>query len=1028
MINFTGNTKKRVVNLGNKKSNDNTNYLEKTRLQRQQREEQRKRESSSLVLQSYIRRYLDLSRQNISLNQGWKNQTNHWKNQDDWFNWISIFLFSCKWGRPKQNLNNTHNQLTLFYEGLRYNSTSPSKYDIDSYQYNLLVRNLINLIDCLNNTKNSISCVSIICDCISILVHEYSRGEYEYPDLILCLSKHLQNNEVPCEPMNKILKLIFDINVKDSYEHFIGFLSIPNIFGSLNTEDCLNLLETIRKQIPNGNSILISKSLDNTQKINFLDNVLIIHGNCQFITSDFLVIGLLLSTISFSIKDKTSLDEDDFEEEGLDRKDLSNNEDLSTSRDSNTLLIVNSSIIERLQVLYSAKFIKQAIEYFTSLNDELSQLSLHIFATLTYLIPAAKSKLCILTTITPGSYKWFYNQLRKHPIYEFFEQKYQENYDYLRYEDLVKLYLKLTENSITTFWKTLYTFEELYSYWLIVSNDLESFSEDKLSLQDVSEFLKFLKGLCLTLIFNNTNAYLFNEFAKLKDISVSLLNQLYAKNSRLRFLPDNFWKPNELFFNIDNMLQLIIEEEERRNEMEIDSLDNESDTENYNDGIPLHGNSSKKPKFPKANSDTLSKLELLKRLPYFISFKDRVKVLQALITMDRDRLMGSDSFSFFQAPKRLKADIRRESLFEDAFNNFHKCGSDFKHTLSVTLFNEQGGQEAGIDGGGITKEFLTSVATEGFQPDGKFHLFKETSENQLYPSDEIFKKLSKRIDMQEQQQNLLFLRFLGNIIGKCLYENVLIDLSFAPFFLNKWCSFHKGHNSMKNSINDLNYLDRELFANLLKLTNMDSKELDQLDLNFTIDEKIDGSSYTFDLLPPNGNQTKVDQSNRLNYIHQISNFRLNQSLHIQTRYFLSGLFEIISSNWLSMFDGNELQMLISGGESDVNIQDWKENVEYGGYFDDDMTVVYFWEVIREMSPEERFKLIKFVTSVSRAPLLGFGSLNPKFGIRNAGRSSDRLPTASTCVNLLKLPDYQDKELVRSKLLYAINTEARFDLS
>ena len=129
-----------------------------------------------------------------------------------------------------------------------------------------------------------------------------------------------------------------------------------------------------------------------------------------------------------------------------------------------------------------------------------------------------------------------------------------------------------------------------------------------------------------------------------------------------------------------------------------------------------------------------------------------------------------------------------------------------------------------------------------------------------------------------------------------------------------------------------------------------------------------------------------------------------------------------------MFDASELQMLISGGENDVNIQDWKENVEYGGYFDDDTTVVYFWEVISEMSPEERFKLIKFVTSVSRAPLLGFGSLNPKFGIRNAGRSIDRLPTASTCVNLLKLPDYQDKELVRSKLLYAINTEARFDLS
>ena len=54
-----------------------------------------------------------------------------------------------------------------------------------------------------------------------------------------------------------------------------------------------------------------------------------------------------------------------------------------------------------------------------------------------------------------------------------------------------------------------------------------------------------------------------------------------------------------------------------------------------------------------------------------------------------------------------------------------------------------------------------------------------------------------------------------------------------------------------------------------------------------------------------------------------------------------------------MFDASELQMLISGGENRCEYpQDWKENVEYGGYFDDDTTVVYFWEVISEMTPEE----------------------------------------------------------------------------
>lgn len=215
---------------------------------------------------------------------------------------------------------------------------------------------------------------------------------------------------------------------------------------------------------------------------------------------------------------------------------------------------------------------------------------------------------------------------------------------------------------------------------------------------------------------------------------------------------------------------------------------------------------------------------------------------------------------------------------------------------------------------------------------------------------------------------------------------------------------------------------------LMKLVKMPEQELDSLDLNFTVNETLKGKNYVFDLLPPNGENTKLNLSNKLSYIHQISNFKLNQSLHIQTKYFIEGLFGLISSSWLSMFDSFELQMLISGGQNDINILDWKNNVEYGGYLDSDITVRYFWEVVAEMTPDERFALIKFVTSVSRAPLLGFGSLNPKFGIRNSGSDTSRLPTASTCVNLLKLPDYRNKELIRSKLLYAIEAEAGFDLS
>jgi ubiquitin-protein ligase E3 C len=45
-----------------------------------------------------------------------------------------------------------------------------------------------------------------------------------------------------------------------------------------------------------------------------------------------------------------------------------------------------------------------------------------------------------------------------------------------------------------------------------------------------------------------------------------------------------------------------------------------------------------------------------------------------------------------------------------------------------------------------------------------------------------------------------------------------------------------------------------------------------------------------------------------------------------------------------------------------------------------------------------------------------------------GDTNLQLPTSSTCVNLLKLPDYKDKETLREKLMYAINAGAGFDLS
>ncbi|KAK6591263.1 HECT-domain-containing protein [Botrytis cinerea] len=240
-------------------------------------------------------------------------------------------------------------------------------------------------------------------------------------------------------------------------------------------------------------------------------------------------------------------------------------------------------------------------------------------------------------------------------------------------------------------------------------------------------------------------------------------------------------------------------------------------------------------------------------------------------------------------------------------------------------------------------------------------------------------------------------------------------------------------------LNDLRDLDEGLYQGLLKLKNYPGN-VEDFSLDFTITDQIpngmpDGRAkvITRDLMP-NGSNIPVTNENRLLYIAYVVRHRLHIQPYELTQAFLRGLGQIINPSWLSMFNQVELQTLISGETSDININDLRKNTQYGGVYQigydgrEHPTIRMFWQVMEEFKDEDRRKVLKYVTSTPRAPLLGFASLNPQFSIRDSSSDEDRLPSASTCVNLLKLPRYQSKEKLREKLLYAVNAGAGFDLS
>jgi hypothetical protein len=128
----------------------------------------------------------------------------------------------------------------------------------------------------------------------------------------------------------------------------------------------------------------------------------------------------------------------------------------------------------------------------------------------------------------------------------------------------------------------------------------------------------------------------------------------------------------------------------------------------------------------------------------------------------------------------------------------------------------------------------------------------------------------------------------------------------------------------------------------------------------------------------------------------------------------------------------------------IDVQGMMSVMRYSGGFHPSQPIIqWLWEVVDEMTPEQQRKFLRFMTSCSRQPLLGFNSLTPAPCIQQTRLREDdygndvsdesavgniRLPTSATCMNLLKLPKYPNKEMLKEKLLYAIECAAGFELS
>lgn len=548
----------------------------------------------------------------------------------------------------------------------------------------------------------------------------------------------------------------------------------------------------------------------------------------------------------------------------------------------------------------------------------------------------------------------------------------------------------------------LSTFCNAYSYQLIITSDADIAKEEANSqvktfgdLRTLSDVALTLRNCCLGLVLLAHNRHklvggrnassvdreMNDDYHRVFKEAVALTRQLYERNCRINFCSSEDWVApgwslDLLGPNCRNFL-----DRKMWNSMEFDRVH--------------------------LSSGEVSKLVILKELPFTINFSERVEFFRNLLSKDKPEMRSGP----WNSGETIK--IRRKYIYEDAFRNLNEqMVPDMKVKLHFSLISTLGLEEIGIDGGGIFRETLREIIKAGFNPELGF--FQATPEGMLHPN-HLAEKVNK--------EYLRHFFFLGRILGKAIYARLLVDLPLASFFLVKLLS----QETTRLDIHHLTSLDPKIYKNLLSLRDP-QVDVKNLLLYFAVDCDVLGAIETVDL-KPNGSNIQVDNQNKFEYIHLLADWYLNKRIKRHCVAFRSGLASVVDIDWLRMFDHNELQFLISGADVPIDLEDLKRNTNYtGGYTVDHEVIQNFWSIVEEFTETQRQDLLKFVTCSPRAPLYGFKELRPSFCIHLAGTETDRLPTSSTCMNLLKLPAFQDRATLKEKLLKAVELGAGFELS
>mmetsp|Transcript_26832 Transcript_26832/g.40608 ORF Transcript_26832/g.40608 Transcript_26832/m.40608 type:complete len:741 (-) Transcript_26832:665-2887(-) len=357
----------------------------------------------------------------------------------------------------------------------------------------------------------------------------------------------------------------------------------------------------------------------------------------------------------------------------------------------------------------------------------------------------------------------------------------------------------------------------------------------------------------------------------------------------------------------------------------------------------------------------------------------------------------------------MRMNVRRQFLLGDSVDAVMSLSR--KDLRKLWRFEFIG--EMGIDAGGLAREWFQLVSEEIFDPD--MGLWQSSATNQMCmeinPASEFY-----------CEDHLVYYRFLGRVMGKGLFDRQLVSGHMVGYI-------YKHMLGWPVTFGDLEQIDEELFNNLKQLESMvkNGDDIEMLCLDFTTTKEVMDTKEEVELVPGGANK-EVTNDNYPEYLEALLKYRMLDRVKPQLNELLLGFFDVIPEPLLTVFDFQELELLMCG-LPEIDMDDWKANTEYSGECDEDGAdheiCQWFWDIVSDFDQEMKARLLQFVTGTSGVPARGFSVLQGndgnvrKFTIHGLTQGICLYPRAHTCFNRIDLPVYDTKEELYERLKLAI---------